>query len=246
MTFDDEIVKSFAEGFYGYGHFGASVWFVGMEEGGGLNPEEIQSRLESWVRRGRRPLEEIREFHKAFGENRWFAEAPQRQPTWAGLIRIGLGIEGLSVSNGKALQNLVLANQRDKFVQPAGEQCLMELLPLPSPSIEAWRFYAKHSHLRQLADRKLYTKYYAPPRADIIRQRIQKHKPGVVVFYGTTYRRRWNRIVGAKFPAVELDGISFQKVESTLFVLVPHPANPYRHRPDEYFLKVGAKITAML
>ena len=33
--FDDSLLETFAETFYGYGNYNGPYWFIGMEEGGG-------------------------------------------------------------------------------------------------------------------------------------------------------------------------------------------------------------------
>jgi hypothetical protein len=57
------LLNDYMKVFYGYGSWKAKYWFVGIEEGGGKTFEEVTRRLDTWDRRGRRDIEDIREFH---------------------------------------------------------------------------------------------------------------------------------------------------------------------------------------
>jgi hypothetical protein len=58
---------------------------------------EMQRRLVAWHDRGRRPVEDMFEYHFAFGEERWFHTEHARarlQPTWSQLARVVLAARG--------------------------------------------------------------------------------------------------------------------------------------------------------
>src|SRR6478736_4725719 len=90
----DASVTSFVARFYGYGNSSAPIWFVGMEEGGGRTPEEIENRIAAWEQRGESDLEDLVEYHHAIGVTRHFGARPALQRTWAKLIRILCAIRG--------------------------------------------------------------------------------------------------------------------------------------------------------
>jgi hypothetical protein len=58
------LLRSYAIKYYGYGHYGAPFWFVGMEEGGGDAIERVRARLTAWDTRGRRELEDLEPFRR--------------------------------------------------------------------------------------------------------------------------------------------------------------------------------------
>jgi hypothetical protein len=62
-TLDDTLLEAFMTGFYGYGTWAAKYWFVGLEEGGGQTCDEIARRIETWKKRKRPEIDDIREFH---------------------------------------------------------------------------------------------------------------------------------------------------------------------------------------
>ncbi len=70
----------------------ASYWFVGMEEGGGRSLDEVARRLAAWDERGRRPLEDLRDYHLAIRITGHFVGAIKLQRTWAMLIQILSGL----------------------------------------------------------------------------------------------------------------------------------------------------------
>src|SRR5690606_8834650 len=87
----------------------------------------------------------------------------------------------------------VRAYQRDLIGRKTGETCLLELLPLPSRSLNHWG-YNLWSSLPFLKDRKTYRDHCVTWRAEHIRTRIEEYKPKVVVFMGTGYLDYWHSI----------------------------------------------------
>lgn len=76
--FDDVLLEDFMDRFYGYGNYQGDYWFIGMEEGGGSSFEDIDKRLKTWKKRGRRELEDVAEYHIEMGitslfRKRWWA-----------------------------------------------------------------------------------------------------------------------------------------------------------------------------
>jgi hypothetical protein len=147
-----------------------TYWFIGMEEGGGDTFENVNKRLSEWNKRGRQELEDVAEFHMAIGLGELFNESPKLQPTWNKLIRMLLSTKGqqdIQMEQVQEYQRTLLGKA------PDGENCLIELLPLPSPSISDW-IYTRHSGLAQLADRRTYKKHYIDIRAKHIQERINQ------------------------------------------------------------------------
>jgi hypothetical protein len=150
--FDDQLLSKFIQNFYGYGNYSGQFWFIGMEEGGGNSFSEINTRLAVWANRGKNELEDLAEYHKDIGLMHWFKEKPRLQTTWNKLIRILLSSSGQipTIEQVREYQQTLLGRL-------IGDTCLLELLPLPSPSIEQW-VYAQYSQLPYLRDRETYRK----------------------------------------------------------------------------------------
>jgi hypothetical protein len=155
------------------------------------------------------------------------------QNTWGKLVRIALCAEGRP-SDREDIRRY----QQEELGRTGGKTTLLELLPLPSPSINHWTY--KLSALPEIATRTDYEDLMVDDRVAAIRGQIEKHKPSAVVFYGASYRPHWARIAGAEFEPIA--GASFEiiRTQTTRFILVPHPVAPGTSGAD--FCRVGTFI----
>jgi hypothetical protein len=239
---DDTLLAQYMDSFFGYGNTKASLWFVGMEEGGGGTVEEVASRLAAWDQRGRPMVDDVAGFHSAIDQQRWFEPGAPTQSTWRQLIRATMLAKGMPV-NLEAIREY----QVQRFARLDGEVASLELLPLPSTSTktEHWR-YADWSALETLATRDGYRQHFLSPRIARLKALVAQERPAAVVFYGVTYQPHWEAISDAKFGAGEFPRA--QVVNGTSFFVVPHPtAGPSRNhaiRPQACFEAVGHGLAA--
>jgi hypothetical protein len=237
--FNDPALEDYATNFLGYGRLDAPAWFIGMEEGGGNSFEEVARRIEAWADLGRNSVEDIYCYHLAIGIQEWFAgPRPKLQSTWGALARIQLGLQGgnpKEFSQG-TLRELVRDYQKNRLGRSDGNERLMELLPLPSPSTQHW-LYALHSKLYWLADRNAYVQFQAPQRSRRIQEEIDRYKPKFVIFFGLTFKEHWIRIARASFLATATRDLSIVRRGATLFAIVPHPVS--HGLSWDFFLNVG-------
>jgi hypothetical protein len=210
-------LNDFISTFYGYGNARGQYWFIGMEEGGGDTLEEIEQRVLLWEQRGQHELEDIKAYHLALGISRYFTEPTKSQSTWRQLIRIIL-----SAPNKALSLDTIKQYQREAFGQWAGESCLIELLPLPSPSTTQWLY--KAWSLPELQSRESYRATQAPLRAASIREKIAYHKPPYVVFYSVQYKPWWDLI--ANVPFTKHQSFLTAIGDHTRYVIAPHPVSP--------------------
>jgi hypothetical protein len=193
-----------------------------MEFGGGNTLEEIVSRLQGWYDRGGKELEDLGPGGVGAG-SRWFRPPYPLQRTWAKLIRVALNAEGKSATNDS-----IRAYQSDSLGRAGGLDCIVELLPLPSPGLGRWNFYPdfarKYPQLWYLAKREAYTSHVAPARIARLQARILEHHPRAVIFYGSVYRHWWQQIAGVTFERSNLEKVQVAKNDHTLFISMQHPA----------------------
>ena len=132
---DERLTLDYMHRFLGYGTLEGDCWFIGMEEGGGGSLEEIASRLTAWKQLHRPQLADLRTFHDQIGMEKFFSGQVRLQTTWARLIRLLLSLRGKSATLGD-----VRDCQARNWGSLQGDHCLLELLPLPSPSVvkERW------------------------------------------------------------------------------------------------------------
>ncbi len=242
LFLNDEILEKRIETFYGYGNYEGKYWFIGMEEAGGEDLENINLRVNTWEERGKKEIDDVAEYHEPMG---WWDGKIQN--TWKGLIRITLSANGqdnIDVDDVRKYQ-LYELGRKDK------ETCLLELLPLPSPSIDNW-IYAKHSQLPFLSDRETYRNYCIENRINHISQRIKEHKPKAVVFYGMKYEDSWRKIANVEFTKIEVAKTEDSKKHyffigknnQTVFVMAKHSVA--FGVTSDYFHYIGKSITTKL
>lgn len=235
---DPSVLESYIQRFYGHGSYGARYWFIGMEFGGGSSLEEVVSKIQAWHDRGGKELEDLGSQGVDAG-SRWFRPPYPLQPTWAKLIRIMMSAEGQPTDS----ENL-RAYQRDQLGRQGGLECILELLPLPSPGLGHWKFYPdiarEHPQLAYLKDRATYTNRVAPVRIAHLQARIKEHRPHAVVFYGSGYRHWWRQIAGEQFEPSKLNKVQVARKEHTLFVVMQHPTA--HGVTQDYFNAVGRLI----
>jgi hypothetical protein len=231
---DDVILQEFMHGFYGYGNYNAPFWFVGMEEGGGNSIEEINSRLQTWKKRGRREIEDVVAYHREFGISKYWEEKPPLEATWNKIIRIYLAANGSIPTTDE-----VRFYQRDHLGREKQETCLLELLPLPSPSTNHW-LYADGSHIPALVSRQSYRDWLIPIRIKRLQDRIQTYRPLFVILYGKTYLEHWKAISDAPLLYIDTLDIYSAELNGTLYVVTNHPVAT--GVSNEYFHNIGRML----
>ena len=235
--FDDELLQEYTHTFYGYGNFAGHYWFVGMEEGSTGKFEEIESRLEYWRQRGRPELEDVVEYHEALGVTGLFGRGARLQPTWSKLIRVLLSAQGHDNPHHETVRQY----QASRLGRHRGQDCLLELMPLPSRSTGDW-MYGNHSRLPELTTRESYLQYYRPKRISSLNSKIRLHNPRAVIFYSVSpkYQNAWKQVAGVPFVRTNLDRVSMARNEHTVFVIMPHPVSHGISR--RYLHEIGTLI----
>lgn len=237
-TFDDALLERFIHQFYGYGNYQSDFWLVGMEEGGGNSSEAVARRLTTWDKQGRNELEDVAVYHQALGITKLFRDQPVIQRTWGKLIRVLLNATGHHPTREQ-----IRLFQRDQLGRRNSNHCLLELLPLPSPSTSHW-LYAQYSQLPYLVNRASYRAYCLDIRIHHLQQRLLKHSPQVVVFYSFNYLAHWQKIAGLEFEAVAAANFCVAQTAATLFIVMKHPAA--RRLSNIYFDAVGQYIARQM
>ena len=224
-------MKDYADKFYGFGTWNAKIWFVGIEEAGGWEEQDVMDRLHAWEQGGKMELENASTFYPASGNNWWHGHESQHQETWGELIRMLLLARGESDTD-----EAILNYQRNVLGRADGETCLAELLPLPSPSIKEWR-YRNWSKFHWLESREKYYAHLLVTRAAELARKIKSKPPSVVIFYGSSFHRTWSCVAGANWTQA-IPG-QFQTIKTAFFV-TKHPADPKLGLGrDGYFRQIG-------
>jgi len=239
---DSFSLRDYIATFNGYGDYRAKYWFVGMEEGGGSSLEEITRRFANWETQDKGELSDLVSPQSNSGLSHSARRSTKLQTTWSQLIRIVLASEDKPTDNAS-----VRAYQQSKLGRVGGETCLLELMPLPSPSAGRW-LYNEYSSLPELRSRDEYMEHYAASRVCRLRAIIEAHKPPVVVFYSLGYMKWWKQIAGVELNLIAIGDVRsfFGRNEHTNFFVVPQPSAPMKGKGNAYYVQVGKAIAASL
>jgi hypothetical protein len=236
---NDELLALFMGRFVGYGNLHACVWFLGMEEGGGGRLEEVQARLDAWDEGGRQATTDLAQFHRKFGQGRWFESGAPTQSTWRQLIRATLAARDGSAPHLESVRHYQVAS----FGRTDGQLAALELMPLPCRSTDPRRWqYGHWSALPTLVSRAAYLQAHLHLRIQLFKGLLQSHNPAAVVCYGSKYQAHWEAVCGVKFgngafPRSAVTG-------PTLYMLLPHPASRPSNVIAQTWLAAGERLRA--
>ncbi len=237
LKLDDPFLEHFLTTFYGSGNYHGDYWFIGMEEGGGNTLERVKKRLDTWQKLGEKELVDLYDFHIGINYPEYFHDPVKLQRTWMQQARIILATKGKPTT-----VDHVKTYQRDIIGRKDSETCLLELLPLPSPSTSVWH-YDQWSNLPFLRDRKTYIKYCIPRRCEHIRSQIMAYRPKLVVFFGKSYSPYWQQISGNNVKFRDRGKFLFGNSIGTIFIIANHPAA--RGVTNAYYAGIGSLIRNM-
>ena len=208
-----------ARRFFGYGRWDAPYWFIGPEQGKG--PEEAAentSRVNAWVMLQKQELCDCIVFHDQIGEKHWhraLPDKPRLQRTWRPLILLLK-----TFLNEPGSRDDLRSYQRDTWgCQQGGETCVIELSGLAAKTL--------HSPINR--------KQFRNERVGLIREKIQEHKPRLVVMYGKSEKQYWHTIASAE---LELDRPHV--AGPTVLVMTTHPNT--RGRKDADWMDLGERL----
>ncbi|MBZ9731542.1 hypothetical protein LB467_17795 [Salegentibacter sp. JZCK2] len=237
-------LENYINTFFGYGNWNATYWFIGIEENGGYSPEDVNLRIDSWEKYGTE-LIDCKRHHVNIGLKRFFTEG-LRQKTWWGLIRLRNTIEGKEIST-----ETIRSVQKENWGQIKSSNLLIDLFPLPSPSVELWNYRNWYTNewdnlgLTYLKTREKYFEKISKKRIKRLKEKLNKHKPRVVIFYASSLIHFWEEVMGKSFKKegekykIGRYYIRLLQTQNTLFVQIPQTSVI---RNNEWFISVGAII----
>ena len=132
-----DLVQRRVTNFWGYGSFAAPVWFVGMEEGLGVETD-VEERLQSTD--GRSLVDMRRDMVRVRHHMAWFvAPAPAIQPNFKYPIALYLYFRHGKAPSSKDIRGYQLRVLGDAELK---DSCVVDLMPLPArgTSDEDWQY----------------------------------------------------------------------------------------------------------
>ncbi len=224
--------------FYGYGNWKSNFWFVGIEEGGGGDIDNVRRRLDSWNRH-KVDLLDNQEHHSYIRLDCFFVKG-QLQNTWRKLILTKLSFENKAID----IECVRYVQQKD-WGHLNSTNLLIELFPLPSPNNTCW-CYKEWTGLDILESRESYYNYITAERINYIKNKISDYQPSVIIFYGKKMEDNWNKIIGTNASEeilVRKSKIKFIKINNTYYFQSPHPASVYSNK---FWIELGVKVRELL
>lgn len=233
-----ENIEKYIHGFYGFGNWEkSSIWYIGIEEKGGGTIEDVNNRIKCWVDENKELIDN--EKHQRCIGNSYLYTKGTLQETWRPLIRLRQGYKGKSID-----KESVREIQKYNWGHIDSDNLLLELLPLPSPKNNIWK-YKDWSKIDYLQSRDKYEKYIASKRIKYIKSKIEIHKPELVVFYtiSKNYNQYWEELIEEKLNHKPVSGYKtqFLNKDGICFAQVPHP-NGVRGIPIKEFWKGLGKV----
>ncbi len=234
-----DALQAYMASFAGYGDLRAPLWFVGMEEGGGRDVDELARRVDAWDVRGRQRLEDLAGYHRAIGMSRHFAAPFPLQRTWGPLARVLQASRGAST----ALSELRHV-QATQLGAHGGGAALLELLPLPAPNTNTWPYAALAKHVPALRDRAAYRTTYQPERLAMLRALMREGRPRAVICYGLGYWESWTALAGAPLRPITIGerACYVGETSGSMLLAVPHPV---AHGGTNYFWEAVGAVVAL-
>lgn len=236
-----DALQAYMTTFAGYGDLRAPIWFIGMEEGGGRDVDELMRRVDIWAARGRRRLEDLADYHRAIGFPYHFEAPFPLQRTWGPLAR------ALQAAHGASTELSALKTvQSTQLGAHGGQAALLELLPLPAPDTDTWPYGELAEDVPALCDRPTYRTAYEPARLAMLRMLIDEGRPRAVVCYGNGYRSSWASLTSAPLRPITIGerGCFVSDVAGAMLLMVPHPVA--RGGTNRFWEAVGSAIATRL
>jgi len=220
-TCDEQLLFDYASQFLGYGSLNSCVWLIGPEAGGGRTIDDAQNRASVWAQRGRKETEDLQGYHSGLNRPLEFDWKRNIQKTWGALIRVILALQDGQIAKTDDVREF----QRKELGRSDGNNCVLDLSQLSSPSMSEWKF--EECGISWLRTREEYEARLLPQRCDLFKCRLAHYKPRLALFYGDALRHqgRWERIANNRFAPSELPRLSWVQGEHTLFAMMPHPRN---------------------
>jgi hypothetical protein len=226
-----DLLTRYCEKFVGYGALDGTLWFIGMEEGGGGSRELLEKRMAIWGELGGTPTMDVKSFHEKLGDGAdLFSQRPRLQRTWNKLIEAYFAARGLP-SHREARREF----QAKRLGRSNADHCLLELMPLPSPTSSGRHIDRHDTGIPWLESRPLYVARWRSHREGLIKDLIRKHKPRAVVMYGASHLRSWHTISGHCLSQLVDSSVHHGQHRGVSFFALPHP----RRSTLDQWRKVG-------
>lgn len=229
MLIIEDKLKYWIDYFFGYGSWEADIWFVGFEESGGDQPEEVAEKINYFSNAHRdvttAALCDVRGLYQEVGfripgprmdlfatfHDHRFGRNAVLHGLWKNLIAFMHGFRNQDPPD-------LLTYQKNAFLTASTrDAALIQLYPLPAHN-HAWYYaWLDLPNLPFLKTRTTYEQHVYEKRIRTILEHIRQHQPKVVLMYGMNNINALKESVQNFFP-----GATFKMIKGTKRQLPQH------------------------
>ena len=201
--------------FWGYGNLNAPYWFVGMEEGYNAKTEDLYKRFKA--SEGKQ-ICDVADLKIDPGSYSLFTEEAPLNRTYRRLIQMMLYAETKKHPDKEALRDF----QITKLGRSDSNNAILELMPLPSKSIDPKDWIYAETGIEGLSSRKDYLETYKDERIQSLRSLIEQYKPKYVICYSLSYQEDWHKLTDKPFIEVNPRRLYLARDGETTIAITPH------------------------
>ncbi len=112
--------------------------------------------------------------------------------------------------------------QITKLGRSDSNNAILELMPLPSKSINPKDWLYAETGIEGLSSRKDYLETYKDERIQALRSLIEQYKPKYVICYSLSYQEDWHKLTDKPFIEVNPRRLYLAKDNGTTIAITPH------------------------
>ena len=112
--------------------------------------------------------------------------------------------------------------QITKLGRSDSNNAILELMPLPSKSIDPKDWLYAKTGIEGLSSRKDYLETYKDERIQALRLLIEQYKPKYVICYSLSYQEDWKQLTNKPFIEVNPRRLYLAKDGETTITITPH------------------------
>ncbi len=217
-TFGEEfkvLIRERIKNFWGYGNLNAPYWFIGMEEGYNAETEDLYKRFKASEGKQICDVADLKIDPGSYG---LFEDGAPMNRTYKRLIQMLFYAEEKTIPDNETIRRF----QVEQLGRKHSNNAILELMPLPSKSIDPKDWLYKETGIEGLSSRKEYLEIYKDERIEALRSLIEQYKPRYVICYSLSYQEDWQKLTDSTFIEVNPRRLYLAKDRQTTIAITPH------------------------
>jgi hypothetical protein len=209
------LIRKRIKSFWGYGNLNSPYWLIGMEEGYNAETEDLYKRFKASENK---QICDVADLKIDPGSYSLFENGAPLNRTYKRLIQMMLYAETKKHPDKEALRDF----QINQLGRSDSNNAILELMPLPSKSIDPKDWLYAETGIDGLSSRKDYLETYKDERIEALRSLIEQYKPKYVICYSLSYQKDWQKLTDKPFIEVNPRRLYLAKDGGTTIAITPH------------------------